>query len=177
MTQSYFTESEWSMLMQAPVQALSAVILSDKSDPVAFMKEVRAAVQIMLAEQQREDLSTDLGRSLMQSFKDKMAAESLQGDELLMKKVFEYLGSIANLKNASEGRKQAMNHLNEVSKILAAKVTVVQANEFRQWLTSLSRKVAESVKEEGFLGGIGGERISSQESAALRDIEKALQVI
>lgn len=175
MTQAYFTDSEWSMLMQAPVQALSAVILSDKSDPVSFLKEVKAAVQIVLTEQQREDFSTDLGRSLMQSFKDKLATESLQGEELLMKKVFEYLGNIANLKSAADGRKQAIAHLNQVSEILASKVTVVQANEFRVWLSSLSRKVAESVKEESFLG-IGGERISSQEQSTLRDIDKALQV-
>ncbi|WP_225913732.1 hypothetical protein [Leptolyngbya ohadii] len=175
MTQSYFTDAEWSILMQAPVQALSAVILADKSDPVSFLKEVKAAVQIMLEEQQRQDLSSDLGRSLIQSFRDSLAKESLQGDELVMKKVFEYLGGIANLKSASDGRKQAIAHLDQVSAILAAKVTVMQANEFRQWLVSLARKVAESVKEEGFLG-IGGERISRDEASTLKDIEKALQV-
>jgi hypothetical protein len=136
---------------------------------------VKAAVEIVLVEQQREDFSTDLGRALMQSFKDKLATESLHGDELVMKKVFEYLGSIANLKSASEGRKQATEHLSQVSTILASKVTVVQAKEFRDWLASLARKVAEAVKEEGFMG-IGGERISRQESSALSDIEKALRV-
>jgi len=175
MTQEYFTDSEWSMLMQAPVQALSAVILADKSDPVSFLKEVKAAVQILMTEQQREDFSTDLGRALMQGFKTKMAAESLQGDELLMKKMFEYLGSLEALKSAADGRKQAVAHLNQVSTLLASKVTVVQANEFRTWLVSLARRVAEVVKEEGFMG-VGGERVSRQEAAVLADIEKALQV-
>jgi len=175
MTQEYFTDSEWSMLMQAPVQALSAVILADKSDPVSFLKEVKAAVQILMTEQQREDFSTDLGRALMQGFKTKMAAESLQGDELLMKKMFEYLGSLEALKSAADGRKQAVAHLNQVSTLLASKVTVVQANEFRTWLVSLARRVAEAVKEEGFMG-VGGERVSRQEAAVLADIEKALQV-
>lgn len=176
MTQEYFTDSEWSMLMQAPVQALSAVILADKADPVSFLKEVKAAVQILMAEQQREDFSTDMGRALMQGFKAKVAAEPLQGEELLMKKMFEYLASLEALKSAADGRKQAMAHLNQVSMLLASKVTVVQANEFRHWLVSLARKVAEAVKEEGFLGGIGGERISRQEASALAEIEKALQV-
>jgi hypothetical protein len=52
MSQQYFTDSEWSMLMQAPVQAISAIVLADKSDPVSFLKEVRAALQVLATEQQ-----------------------------------------------------------------------------------------------------------------------------
>lgn len=176
MSQQYFTDDEWAMLMQAPVQAFSAIILADKTDPVSFLKEVKTAVQIFLTEQQREDFTTDLGRSLMQSFKEKMAAEPVQGEDLLMRKMFEYLASVEKLDSASAGRKAAIAHLDQVSSILAAKVTVVQAREFRLWLVSLARRVAEAVKEEGGLMGIGGERISKQEADTLNKIEKALDV-
>ena len=175
MTQQYFSDNEWALLMQAPVQALSAVILADKSDLVSFMKEVNAAVQILMAEQQRTDMTSDLGRALMKAFKDKMAAESAQTEGLLQQKVFEYLRSVESMKSAADGRKAAIAHLNQVSSILASKVTVIQAQEFRQWLVSLARQVAQAVKEEGFWG-IGGERVSSQEASVLAEIEKALDV-
>jgi len=176
MSQQYFTDDEWSILMHAPVQTLSAVILSDKSDPVTFLKEVKAAVQILIVEQQQAELSTELGRALMQSLKEKLATEPVQGEQLLMKKMFEYLGGLATLKSAEDGRKTAIAHLEQVSSILASKVTVVQAQEFRKWLVSIARKVAETVKEEGIFGGLGGERVSKQESSTLREIEKALDV-
>lgn len=175
MTQQYFSDSEWSLLLQAPIQAVSAVILSDKSDPVSFLKEVKAAVQILIEEQQRQDLSTDLGRALMQGFRDKLAAEPVQGEALLHKKMFEYLGSIESLKSASDGRKAAIAHLDQVSSILASKVTVIQAQEFRKWLVALARRVAQAVKEESFLG-LGGEAVSRSEASTLSAIEKALDV-
>lgn len=175
MSQQYFTNSEWSMLMQAPIQAVSAVILADKSDPVLFLREVRAALRILAAEQQRTDFSSDLERSLMQSFKDKMATEVLQGDSLFQQKFFEYLASLEQYKSADEGRKAAIAYLNEVSSILAAKVTVVQAQEFNNWLIAIARQVAEAVKEESFFG-IGGEPVTRQEAAVLSDIEKALAI-
>lgn len=175
MTQQYFTDDEWSTLMAAPLQAVTATILADKTDPVSFLKEVRAAMQILIAEQQRTDLSNDLSRSLMQSMRDKIAAEPLQGDALLREKMLDYLIDLEQLKNAGEGHKAAIAHLNQVSAILASKVTIMQAQEFRSWLVGIARKVAEAIKEEGFFG-IGGERISRQESAVLSDIEKALEV-
>ena len=175
MSQQYFTDAEWSVLMQAPIHAISAVILSDKSDPVTFLQEAKAAMQLLMAEKDSPNISSDLGRSLMQSFKEKMAAEPMQGEQLLLKQTFEYLGNLETLNSAADGRKISLDHLHQVSTILTAKVTVIQAQEFSQWLLSLARQVAEVVKEEGFMG-IGGERISKQEGATLNAIEKALAI-
>jgi hypothetical protein len=175
MSQQYFTDEEWSALMQTPIHAISAVVLSDKSDPVTFLKEVKAAMQLLMAEKESSDISSDLGRSLMQSFKEKMATEPMQGEQLLMKQTFEYLGNLETLKSAADGRKISLDHLHQVATILASKVTVIQAQDFRQWLLSLARKVAEAVKEEGFMG-IGGERVSRPEASTLKAIEQALAV-
>lgn len=175
MTQQYFTDREWAMLMQAPVQAMTAVILADTTDPVSFLKEVKGAVNILATEQQRTDMTTDLGRSLMQSFSEKLAAEPVQGDALQQMKMYEYLEMLQAMKNASEGRKAAIAALDEVSGILAAKVTVIQAEEFKNWVVGLARQVAELVREEGFMG-IGAGRVSRKEDATLIAIEQALDV-
>jgi hypothetical protein len=78
------------------------------------------------------------------------------------------------LKSAAEGRNQALAHLQQVSGILAAKVTIEQARQFKDWLLSAARKVAEAVKEAGWLGGLGGEAVSQAEASTLSAISKAL---
>jgi hypothetical protein len=173
MNQQYFTDDEWVMLLQAPQKAVSALVLADKTDPVSFLNEVQAAIQILQTEQ-NQDWSNDLVKSLTQSMREFDAQDPLQGDQLLLKRQFEFLAGLKEYKSAVEGRTSALEHLKQVSSILAAKVTANQAVEFKQWLLTLTTKVAEAVKENTFLGGIGGERISSAEAAMLSKIEEAL---
>jgi hypothetical protein len=47
------------------------------------------------------------------------------------------------------------------------------ANEYRLWVITIAQKVAEASKEGGFLG-IGGKRVSADETAALREIAEAI---
>ncbi|MBF2028531.1 MAG: hypothetical protein IGS48_17500 [Oscillatoriales cyanobacterium C42_A2020_001] len=173
MTQQYFSDTEWATLLQASKQAILAVILADKTDSVSFLKETQAAVQILATEVYREDISSDLARSVIASLKEGAAQEPLQGEQLLLKQQFELLGTIQTFNNVADGQKQTIAHLNQVATILASKVTAIQAEEFKQWIIALATKVAQAFKEEGIFG-IGGERISRSESGALSSIEKAL---
>lgn len=174
MSQQYFSDSEWTTLTQAPIQAVLAVILSDKTDPVTFLKEAKAAIEILLAETERQDVSNDLVNSLQASLKAMNANETLTGEQLVLKREFQLLGKLQTLKSAAEGRNQALAHLQQVSGILAAKVTIEQARQLKDWLLSVARKVAEAVKEAGWLGGLGGEAVSQAEASTLSAISKAL---
>lgn len=173
MKQQYFSDSEWATLLQTPIQAVLAIILADKTDPVSFLQETRAAIQIIATELQREDISSDLVKSVIAALREGVAQEPLQGEQLLLKQQFELLGKIQSFSSTAEGQKQVIAHLNQVATILASKVTLVQAEEFKQWILALATQVAKVLKEEGVFG-IGGERISRQESGALSAIEKAL---
>ena len=175
MSQQYFTDTEWAILLQAPMKAIQLVTLADKADPVSFLKETRVAIETLVSEQQ-QGTSSDLVNALLADLKGADAAESIQGEELLLKKLFQYLGEIQNFKDANTGRTQSLEHLKQVASILKAKVTLNQAQEFRQWIVSLATKVAEAVKEGGLLGGIGGERISGDEASAIKKIEQALEL-
>ncbi len=172
--QQYFSDSEWSTLLQTPKQAILTIIIADKTDAVSLLKEMQAAVQIMATELQRVDVSSDLVKSVIASMKEVVDQETLQGEQLLLKQQFELLGMIQTFNNVSDAQKQAIAHFNQVSSILMAKVPVVQAEEFKQWILAISEQVAKAVKEEGGVFGIGGERVSRQESGALSSIEKAL---
>lgn len=141
-----------------------AVILADKSDPISFLKEVRSALQTAVNEQQRADFSSDLGRSLMQSNKDKTVTEALQGDQLFQQKRFEYLANLEQYTSADEGRKAAIAHLKRVSSILTSKVTVVQAQEFSHWLLALAQQGAGAVKEVSFFGIVENQSIIRKQS-------------
>jgi hypothetical protein len=174
MTQQYFSDDEWSVLVQSPLQAVVALTLSDKTDPVSFLKELQAGVQILSSEQQRQDISNDLVKSLIASLNDLDAKQSLQGADLALKKEFELVGYLRNLTNADEGRQKAIAHFEKVASILASKVTGVQAAEFRAWLLSIAQRVAEAVKEGGFMG-IGGEKVSDSERSILKKLEQTLQ--
>ena len=63
-------------------------------------------------------------------------------------------------------------HAREVSSILDAKAPG-DAAAFRDWLLSISQKVAEAATE-GACVGIGGVQVSDAERATLGDISKAL---
>lgn len=174
MSQQYFTDAEWQVMLQSPMHVVKAVILADKTDPVTFLKEAYAAVSL-LTEQQQQPTSSDLVNALMADMKTADAQEPIQGEQLLLKKEFQLLGELQGLKDAGEGRTQALAHLQQVSSILAGKVTLNQADEFRKWLVALATSVANAVKEGGFMG-IGGERTSSDEAAAIKKIEQALAI-
>jgi len=175
MNQQYFTDSEWIVLQQAPMKAIQLVTLADKADPVSFLQETYLAIQIFSEEQQKEH-SNDLVKALLAALKAADAEAPHQGEDLILTKEFQYLNELRNFKDANEGRTQSIDHLKQVSSILNDKVTLNQAQEFRQWLVSLAERVAESVKESGAWRGIGGERISKEESAAIREVERALAV-
>jgi len=175
MSEQYFTDAEWQALLNAPFQAIMSVILADKTDPVNFLKEVKAASQILETELQREDVSNDIVRSLLKSMRDVGIQSGLPTDALMRQREYQLIENMQQFKNASEGIKSAEASLKGVAGILASKVSVVQATEFKQWVLTLARQVAVAVKESGMMGGLGGEVISRDEQSALKRIEQAFE--
>jgi hypothetical protein len=179
MDQQYFTEEEWTLLRDAPTQVAIAVILADKSDPVMFLQETYAAAQILLEEEQRalEGLS-DLVRAVIESMREAGASGAtnpgLPNASPIDLKQLEILIKIRSLESAKKGRQDAIAYADRASEILASKVTIVQAKEFDKWLINIATRVAESVKEKGFLG-LGGEWISEEEQSVIRKLKKALE--
>ncbi len=161
MDQHYFSDEEWTLLRQAPMQAAIAVILADKTDPVTFLQEVAAAAQILLDEQARalEEVS-DLVRAVVEAMG--AAETSTEGNPGLPEatpvdlKQLQILIKIRSYETAAKGRKAAIAHVERASEILASKVTIVQTKDFNKWLVNIARQVAGAVKEKTFLG-IGGE--------------------
>ncbi len=170
-----FTDEEWTTLLQAPMQAVMGVCLADRVDPVSFLQELKAGVDIVAGELQRSDVVGELAPVLMSGIAELDAADALQGEQLLLKKQFELLGLIQTFKSSKEGRDYAIAHLQKVVAILDTKVTGVQASEAKQWLMSVAVKVAEAQREGGILG-IGSSRISEKENDVLKKMSEVLGV-
>lgn len=173
MMKQYFSDSEWSTLLQSPTQAILTVILADKADPVSFLKETQAAFQILAAELQRKDISSELVTSIIAALNEEAATEPPQTEASFSKPELDLLRTIQNFDSVSDGQKQAIAHFNQVSTLLVSKVPIAKAEEFRQWIVELSTQVAKAVKEGGMFR-IGGGGISRSESDALLSIENAL---
>lgn len=168
-----FTEDEWNTLLQAPMQAVMGVCLADRVDPVAFLQEVKAGVEIIARELSRSDLVGELAPALVGDMAKLDAADALSGEQLQLKKQFELLGLIQTFKKSSEGRDYAVTHMQKVAAILDAKVTGVQATELKEWLLSVAIKVAEAQKEGGIMG-LGASRISEKENDMLKKMAAVL---
>lgn len=168
-----FTEEEWTALLQAPMEAVMAVCLADKVDPISFLQELIAGVTIVTEDLRRTDLSGELMPALVAAMAEKDAQEPLTGEQLILKKQFELLGIIQTFKKPKDARNRAVESFQTISTILDQKVTGAQATEFKTWLMSIAQRVAESQRESSFLG-IGGSRISEREADVLKALAEAL---
>ena len=168
-----FTEEEWTKLLQAPMEAVMAVCLADKVDPISFLQELIAGVTIVTNDLKRTDLMGELTPALISSMAEIDANEPLSGEQLILKKQFELLGVIQTFSKPKDARDRAVASFQQISAILDAKVTGVQATEFKTWLMSIAQRVAESQREGGFLG-VGSSRVSEREADVLKALATAL---
>lgn len=168
-----FTEAERAILLQAPMQAIAAVTLADRADPVTFLKEVQAGINILADEMGRQDLPGNLLPALIEALRQLDAQDPVQGDALKLKKGFELLGYLQGLKTSAAGQDQAVAHFQEVAAILAAKATGLEADAYKRWLMDFAQKIAEAIREGGIFG-IGSSRISEKEADVLDKLAKAL---
>jgi|GEM_PF-636095 len=172
-SQQYFSDGEWAALLDIPRQAILVTVLADRADPVAFLQEVEAAVQIMQAELARQDFSSDLVQSVVNSLRELASQNTLQGEALVEQQVFDWLKTIRGFSSASEGQKTAIANINQIRDTLLNKVPIAQAEEYKAWVLNIATQVAKAVKERKRLG-IGGERVTNAEADAISSIDKAL---
>ena len=79
---------------------------------------------------------------------------------------------LAGANKPADAVQRSLANLKEVSAILDAKAPQ-DAAEFKAWLQTIGKNVAEASSEGGFLG-IGGVQVSDSEKATLADMSKAL---
>ena len=146
-----YTDHDWRTVRLAPMAAAQVVMLSDPSGPVGALKEATTVARVM-AEGRPETPAASL--------------LAVAWDEPLTMDDLRTLG----------GREATKESLLAAVRSAVALVSVkspAEVAEYRRFLTTVAKQVAEASKEGGFLG-IGGTRVSAEEHAALEELNVAM---
>ncbi len=154
-----FTAEEWVTLLKAPAMAGLAIVAADPSGPFGAIKESFATGKA-LAEVKMQGGANVLIDALVQEMATPEGREAAKPTELM------------GLGDLEQALAHAIGVCQEAAKIVDAKAPD-EAAAFKQWLFSISQRVAEASKEGSFLG-FGGTLVSEQEQAALSRISGAL---
>jgi uncharacterized protein YaaR (DUF327 family) len=93
----------------------------------------------------------------------------------LVDQVLESLSSVSpnEFDSKDQFRSEAISHIEEAIKLLAATATEADVSAYRDFILELVQGVADADKSGGFLG-IGGERETTNETLAIDEIRGAL---
>ena len=152
--QTDYTPDEWKTISAAPVMAGLLISVSDLSGPIGMAKEAYAVVKGVI--DSAAGSSNELIKAVAEGIKAQGGRPDMPGSP----------GDRAAVRSALIDRcKQAV--------LVVTQKSPAEAEEYKQWLTSLAQKTAEASKEGGFLG-IGGVQISDDEKAAVDELSSAL---
>ncbi len=156
---STFTAEEWTTLLKAPAMAGLAIVAADPSGPFGTIKESFATGKA-LAEVKMQGGANSLIDAIVAELATAAGREAAKPTELM------------SLGGMEQAQAHAVSACQAASNIVVAKAPE-DAAAFKQWLFSISQRVAEAAKEGGFLG-FGGTLVSEQEQATLSSISGAL---
>jgi len=139
-----FTEQEWDTILEGPTAAAMIVTTAERG---GTFREALAMARVY-AEARKEHGESEL--------LDELAAHRPEMDR--------HLGS-----TPQEVRDRGLQRVRDAVALVAAKATPIELGEYRQFVATVARRVAEAKREKGADGAI-----SDAESAAIAEIEAAL---
>lgn len=157
-----FNPEEWTKILESTMLAGMAVSAAEPSGLWGALKEAFASSSALAAAKSNPGAS-ELIKAVVADFETKEGRSAVQ--ESLRK-------HLAGANKPADAVQRSLANLKEVSAILDAKAPQ-DAAEFKAWLQTIGKNVAEASSEGGFLG-IGGVQVSDSEKATLADMSKAL---
>ena len=155
-SKSDFTPEEWKTIVAAAPMVGLAVTCASPNGPWGVMKEM-LSMGMAMAEMLGKGSSNTLIAELAADLKARQTKpEPPEG-----------------MKDPEQCKQAALNHVRAVNDVLNRKVKPEEADEFKKWLLTVGRRVAEAANEGGIFG-FGGERVSDAEKNVLRQIAFAL---
>jgi hypothetical protein len=122
--------------------------------------------------------SMGLSLAIADAVKDPEAGELVQAlaTEFTKKEMQQELKQVQSDMDTSDPqayKQQAIDKLHQVAAIVDQKASAEEATELKHWWYAIAERTAHAAKEGGFLG-IGGERVSEEEKAALQELAATL---
>jgi uncharacterized protein GlcG (DUF336 family) len=145
---SDFTEEEWKTVLEAPPSAGLLVITSDRGGSI------------------RETFS--MAKAYTEARKEHGESELL--DEIVNAKPET---DHTRYHSPEELKEASLKHITDAVELLKSKAAPEEVEEYKKFIVALANRVAEA-RKEGFMG-LSGDRVSDDETAAIAEVEAALQ--
>lgn len=156
-----FTSEEWQLILSMPQVASLYLALASPSNPLGLAQELIASTKVIV-----ETLKTSSGNELM----DAVGADIREKVE----KRERLEPPLKTSNDLNQMKAQCLQACREVAALLSQKAPA-EAQAYKQWVYQAAYNSANAAKEGGVFG-IGGERMSEAESAALQEIATALDI-
>lgn len=156
-TKADFTTEEWQSIVQAPVAVGGLVTLASPAIGDAVKESISVAKQI--AELGQSADNGTLMAELAEEFKSRETAKQAQ--------------FTMESRDPAAVKAQMLGVVQSAAAALDAKASPEEAAQVKQWLYSLGETAANAAKEGDFMG-IGGQKVSAEEEAALAEIKTTL---
>ena len=160
-----FSAEEWNTLVNTPLKVGQAVMFASHTGLGAVIGLAQEAMAMgkALQELSSQGSSSALLNTLGQQVKGMIQSAQSGGANPFADAT----------QDPAAARQQALMAIQQASAILR-KASPQDASAYKQYVFDLARKVAEAAKEGGFMG-IGGQAISAEEDAILRELSNALR--
>ncbi len=158
---SDFTLEEWQLILSLPQVASLYLALASPSGPLGLVQEMIASTKGIV-----EALKASSGNELI----DAVAADMREKAE----KRERIEAPLKPGNDLSEMKAQCLKAFRDVAALLSQKAAA-DAAQYKQWVYESAQNSANAAKEGGVFG-IGGERVSEAETAALQEIAIALDI-
>ena len=156
-----FTSEEWQQILSMPQVASLYVVLASPSNPLGLAQEMIASTKGIV-----EALKSSSGNELV----DAVAADIREKAE----KRERLEPPLQASKDPNEMKAQCLQTCRDAAALLSQKAPA-DAQAYKQWVYQAAQNSANAASEGGFFG-IGGEKVSEAETAALKEIAAALGI-
>ena len=156
-----FTSEEWQLILSMPQVASLYLALASPSNPVGLAQEMIASTKGLA-----EALKASSGNELIDAVAADIRGKAEKRERLEP--------PLKPSNDPNEMKAQCLQACRDVAALLSQKAPA-DAEQYKQWVYQSAQNSANAAKEGGVFG-IGGERVSEAETAALKEIAIALDI-
>lgn len=169
MSNSNFTEEEQFLLMSVPAMIGSAVSMSEKSGVIGTVKEAMSSAKSLVGGV-KEYPDNQVLKDVLPIVEERQ--EAIEHAKKYKDKALSRMKE-NEINNPEKFKQLLLQDCKDVARILDAKASEQEKQEYKQWAMSLAEKVAMASKEGGFLG-FGGQLVSPGEVEIISEIAQAI---
>jgi len=156
-----FTLEEWQQILSLPQVASLYLALASPSNPLGLAQEMVASSKGIV-----EALKSSSGNELIDAVAGDIREKAEKRERMEP--------PLKTSNDLNEMKAQCLQACRDVAALLSQKAPA-DARAYKQWVYQAAQNSANAAKEGGIFG-IGGERVSEAEAAALREIATALDI-